>query len=51
MVNTDGLGAFTINNKINAKAIIQAVNLNFRFFIVVWGCFNYFNKYITKNPH
>ena len=37
MVNTDGLGAFTINTTINAKAIIQAVNLSFRFFIVVWG--------------
>ena len=50
IVNTDWLGAFTIKIVSNAKAIIQAVILSFKFFIVVWG-FNYFYKYIIKNPH
>jgi len=50
IVNTDWLGAFTIKTVSNAKAIIQAVILSFKFFIVVLG-FNYFYKYKTKNPH
>ena len=50
IVNTDWLGAFTIKIVSNAKAIIQAVILSFKFFIVVWW-FNYFYKYIIKNPH
>ena len=46
MVNTDWFGAFTINTTINAKAIIQAVILSFKFFIVVWGfnCSTNINK-------